>query len=171
MIIVPAGSPIQSAQDLKGARIATIEKHGLPSLAGAAWLRRFGLEADRDYHIVVAHSHTTAMLMTENGEAEAVFAADVILKQIPADLRKRMRVLSTTSPWPGPLWLASPRLGAEQRERITKALLEFSSRAPEARDYFADTGFVDIIPINPADLQKLDQFLPAARAIRPAKGG
>jgi phosphonate transport system substrate-binding protein len=168
-IVVPIRSPIRSPLDLKGARIATMEKHSLASLAGTEWLRRFGLEAGRDYEIVAANSHTTALLMTKNGEADAVYGADAMLKQVPADLRNQMRVVSKTSGWPGPLWLASPHLTPEQRARITTALLGFSLHSPDAKRYFAETAFVDIVPTIPAELQNLDRFLPAARAIRPSK--
>lgn len=130
ILVVPKASPITSVAELAGERIA----FPAPNALGASLLMRAELKEihgiDVAAHYVKTHSsvYTNVLL----GRAAAGGGVMGTLKRQKARVRDGLRVLYTTREMPPHPVTAHPRVPAEHREAVRRALLEMGAEAKGA---------------------------------------
>ena len=142
--IVAANAPYTRLEDTFGRRIAYSTEHS-----------QSGYNAAR-HHLLAYRSPARPTLFNEvkgpyvrqraviqavlDGEADVAaidgYAHDLLRRHDPA-LAGRLRVVGTTAPSPSPPLVASPRMSAAERERLTQALLD-AHRTPSLQPVMED---------------------------------
>lgn len=158
VFVVREDSPIQQASQFAGKTIALSSRLSISSIGGVDWLRQQGLRPNVDFRVVEYSSHGAAIAAVAAGTADAAVTTHTPLRQIPADLRQQVRLLSSEIHMPHLMTLAQSRLGAPTIEQVRKALLGFQkTQAGEA--FFRDTGYRGYAAITPDDIEKLRPFV------------
>ncbi|WP_239988533.1 phosphate/phosphite/phosphonate ABC transporter substrate-binding protein [Paramagnetospirillum kuznetsovii] len=152
VIIVPKGSPIHEARQLAGKRILTANRLTALSVVAEGWLQSdYNLVAGRDYELVDASNHSTAIRAVAMGDADAAISGVSPLQQVPADIRDKVDSLPCRLAVPHQFTMAHPRLGAQTIDRIRDEIAEFAV-TPNGRAFFAASGFQGFVPLAPADI-------------------
>lgn len=155
VLVVPKDSPFTKAADLRGKTIAMIDPLALATIAGTNWLRTQGLVPGRDYRLVNATSHDSAIYSLIKGDSAAALVLVQGLSQLPKELRDSTRIAFDLGQWPGAMFIASPNLPASQIVKLKSLLLEFTS-TKEGQEFVKKNGFQGIIPVTQADMRDLD---------------
>ena len=155
IVAVPKDSTITTAEDLRGKSIAMIDPWALATLVGVSWLRTHGLEPGRDYRLVNATSHDSAIRSFSKGDNAAAFVLRQGLQQLPKALRDSVKITADMGEWPGAMFMASSNLSSAQIAKLKVALLEFTATT-EGELFVKQNGFAGIIPVTQADMDKLD---------------
>lgn len=155
IVAVPKDSTITTAEGLRGKSIAMIDPWALATLVGVSWLRTHGLEPGRDYRLVNATSHDSAIRSFSKGDNAAAFVLRQGLQQLPTELRDSVKITADMGEWPGAMFMASPNLSSAQIAKLKVALLEFTA-TKEGELFVKQNGFAGIIPVTQADMNKLD---------------
>jgi ABC-type phosphate/phosphonate transport system substrate-binding protein len=142
--IVRADAPYQRLEDTFGGRIAYSTEHS-----------QSGYNAAR-HHLLAYRSPFRATLFADvkgpyvrqraviqavlDGEADVAaidgYAHDLLRRHDPT-LATQLRVVGTTAPAPSPPLVASPAMSADERERLTRALLD-AHRTPSLQPVLED---------------------------------
>lgn len=146
-LLVPRGAPAPSAQSLRGARIAAIDRLSITTLVLHRWLLDQGLVPDRDVRIDFVRSATTGVLSVARGEADATVAATGMLRDI-AQMPDSVRVALKLADIPTPVFIARPGQPPAVVAAMRDALLSFK---PAARD-----GGLSQSPYGAGSMQDLD---------------
>jgi len=152
-IIVPADSPAQSVEDLRGGEIAfTQETSNSGFKAPSAILEsEFGMVAGTDFEAVFSGSHDTSILGVANND----YPAAAIANSVKARMIERgavdgdaMRVIYTSQTFPttgyGLVYNLHPDLQAEIRE----AFFSFPWEGSALEEEFSRSGESQFIPIS-----------------------
>lgn len=158
IVVVAKNSPIQTLNDLKGKRIATPARIALVTIMGGQFLRDNGLIADINILIQDMGSHTNAVLGVQSNEVDAALTETVALQQMPEALRNSVRIIAQTQRLPHVMFLAHPRLGQADVERIRNLLLRFPNTA-EGRAFFKISGFEGMRAVEEADMKSVDPYI------------
>jgi phosphonate transport system substrate-binding protein len=158
LIMSGIGSPLKSLDDLRGQVIATPDKLSLSSIVCLTYLRENGLQAGIDFHILEVPSFASAISSVKKGEAIAAISASGALAQMPEELRGSVKPFIDTGEFVSLIFLAPPRLGKVQMERLQSALLKFSSQSKEGKQFFGSNGFGSIVPVTPKEMNSLDRY-------------
>lgn len=158
VFVVRADSAIKHLDDLRGKRIGLSSRLSMSSIGGVKWLHDSGLRLDKDYQLVERSTHGAAIAAVAVGELDAALTTHTPLKQIPEDVRAKIRVLPLDIHVPHLMTLANPRLGAKEIERIRVALRNFPA-TPEGQEFFRETGYLGYADITPADMQSLKPYV------------
>ncbi len=156
VVVVARDSPYHNLQDLRGKTIATPNRLALVAIMGQQLLHDVGLRAE-DVSLLEVPTHNTAVLAVQRGEVEAAVTEGAALVQMPAQLRRTVRIIAQTPASPHVMILAHPRLGAAQIDRIKRALLSFPATR-EGRQFFKESGFEGIRVTDENDLRMLDPY-------------
>ncbi len=103
-------------------------------------------------------AHGAAVAGVAVGEFDAALTTYTPLKQIPEDVRARVRVLPIDAHAPHLMTLAHNRLGAPMLERVRQALRAFPDTSG-GRSFFQETGYLGYVDVTPADVQALKPLL------------
>ena len=155
IVAVPKDSTITTAEDLRGKSIAMIDPWALATLVGVSWLRTHGLEPGRDYRLVNATSHDSAIRSFSKGDNAAAFVLRQGLQQLPKALRDSVKITADMGEWPGAMFMASSNLSSAQIAKLKLALLEFTATT-EGELFVKQNGFAGIISVTQTDMNKLD---------------
>jgi phosphonate transport system substrate-binding protein len=158
VFVVKVGSPIQTLNDLRGKRVALSSRLSMSSIGGAKWLQDQGLKLGRDYQLVERSTHGAAVAAVAVGEVDAALTTHTPLKQIPEDVRAKIRVMPLDVHTPHLMTLAHKRLGETDIDRVRKALLHFPD-TPAGRAFFKETGYEGYSEVTTADLTQLKPFV------------
>lgn len=158
-LLVRADSRWADAQALRGGSLGLLDRRALPAIVTMTWLHARGLEADRDYRVVVQPSADSALHALARGSVDAVALAASQLQVMPPSTPRNERVLADTGAMPGPIYIARPGLGAGELGRLRAALLRFEPD-PAQPETAINTR---LRSPTPAGLAALDVFLPKLR--------
>ena len=149
VIIVPKGSPIRDARQLAGKRIFTADRLAALSVVAQTWLLSdYGMSAGRDYQLVEASNHSTAIRAVAIGDADAAISGRSPLQQVSADIRDKVEAFDCRLVVPHQFILVHPRLGGEVIERV-RAALEIFPKTPNGEAFLAASGFKSLIRKSP----------------------
>ena len=150
ILVVRKDSPVKSVEELAGKNLAVPS----PNALGASLLLRADLNRlyKTDVVMVNAKTHSSAYLHVLNGLADAGGGVEKTLAEQDAAIRDGLRVLYTTRPMPSHPVAAHPRLRAEVRESLKKALLELSATP-------AGKLLLDEVPMQSPMTTSLDDYL------------
>ena len=126
-VVVRAGSPAQSFEDLQGARWSFNDRN-----SKSGWfsmLERIAPRAPAEFfaEIVAAGSHLRSLELVANGAADAAAIDSNVLR---ANARDGLRVIESWGPFP--IQPAIVRAGHPQTERIAAAMLTMHERHGDA---------------------------------------
>lgn len=158
VFVVRADSPIRRLDELRGKRIGLSGRLSISSIGGMKWLQDSGLHVDKDYQLVERTTHGAAVSAVAVGELDAALTTHTPLKQIPEDVRSKVKVLPLNVHVPHLMTLANSRLGSAEIDKIRAALRGFPD-TPEGREFFRDTGYIGYVEVSPADLQALKPYV------------
>lgn len=151
ILVVRKDSPLKSVKELDGKTIAVPS----PNALGASLLLRSELERLHGVHLQMLNvkTHSSVYLHVLNGLTEAGGGVQKTLGEQAPTIQSQLRVLYTTHDIPSHPVAAHPRIPAESRERIRKALLDLGATP-------AGKVLLDEIPMPRPVPSALDDYLP-----------
>lgn len=158
LFVVRTDSPIRNLEDLRGKRIGLSSALSMSSMGGVKWLQDHGFLLNRDYRIEEFSTHGAAIAAVAVGELDAALTTHTPLRQIPEDVRQKIRNLPLDIRTPHLMTLANRKLGTAEIERIRQALKSFPG-TPEGYEFFRETGYRGYIEVSPGDMQSLKPFV------------
>jgi phosphonate transport system substrate-binding protein len=158
VFVVRANSAIKNLDDLRGKRIGLSSPLSISSIGGMKWLHDSGLGLDKDYQVIERSTHGAAIAAVSVGDVDAALTTNTPLKQIPEDVRVKIRVLPLDVHVPHLMTLANAHLGTAEIERIRVALRNFPS-TPEGQEFFRETGYIGYAEVTAADIRALKPFV------------
>jgi len=151
-IIVPADSPAQSVEDLRGGEIAfTQETSNSGFKAPSAILEsEFGMVAGTDFEAVFSGSHDTSILGVANNDYPAAAIANsvkarMIEREVVTD--DQLKVLYTSQTFPTTGYGVVYNLTPELQEKIQEAFFSFPWEGSALEEEFKNSGEAQFIPI------------------------
>lgn len=177
LLVVAATSTAQTIADLRGRKIAFgLQRDARAHAAGLELLGEHGLSrGDLSLEVLPLPGSLRTfpkprdvMQAVVNGSYDAGFVDEASWESLPAGgdslTRGRMRVLGRTAALPDLIVLASPKLDAAQRERLSQTLLALGHKRPDALRPLNIAGFAAI----PADVRAACLRLHQSPAVAPA---
>jgi len=158
VFVVRADSALKSSTDLRGRRVVLSSRLSMSSMGGVKWLQDQGLRLGQDYQLFERSTHGAAIAAVAVGEFDAAITTHTPLRQIPPDVRERIRVLPVDIHAPHLMTLAHRRLGSAVVTRTRQALSSFVT-TPAGRQFLQDTGYQGYIDVSSADLQALKPYV------------
>jgi len=158
IIVVAKSSRYRNLADLRGKTVAIPDRLAIVSMMGLRLLREHGIDADRDFRLVSAVSHNSAVLDVMHARADAAITEAAALQQMPDELRNGVRVMATAGKAPHVMLMAHPRLGQAAIRQLRSLLEQFANQSPEGRAFLAATGYEGLKPVPAAVLKSLDPY-------------
>jgi len=158
VFVVRTDSNLKILDDLRGKRVGLSSRLSISSIGGVKWLQDKGLALSKDYQLVERSTHGAAIAAVAVGELDAALTTFTPLKQVPDDVRAKVRVLPLDIHSPHLMTLAHTRLGAQEIERVRNALRSFPD-TPAGRRFFQETGYGGYAEISASDLKTLKPFV------------
>ncbi len=152
LLVVRNDSNLKKLEDLKGKRIAMADRSALIRLATVKWLADLGLRSDRDYSIVERPSHAASVSSALAGDVDAGLSTASALRQMPENVRQRVRSLPLGLNLPHLFTLLHQRNGDALRRQLRTALLDFQE-TPEGQKFLLESGFKGYDEISEADIK------------------
>lgn len=168
-IIVPAGSDIQSLDDLRGRQLAFVSPTSNSGYSAPAALlyAELGMRPNADYQTAFSGSHDNSILGVVNGDYEAAAIASSVLRRMVARGALSMDDLEfvyVSQTFPSTAYGAMYNLRPELLDQIRDAFLSFDWTGTALGAEFADVS--QWIPIDyQVDWHVLRQIAAAADAI------
>ena len=157
MVIVGKDSNIHDIEDLRGKTLALPDPLTIISIMGLDYLRTHNIVADRDITLFPARSHNNAAIAVERGQAAAAIIGSVPLKQLPEDLRARLRVIAQTNAVPSQFIIVSKKLPPSLRKRISDALTAFAA-SDAGKEWLDANGFGGLRPASVEALKQVEPY-------------
>lgn len=142
-IIVPADSPIQTPENLKGRTIAfSAPTSNSGFKAPSAILKsEYGLDADKDYKAVFSGKHDNSILGVVNGDYEAAAVANSVLgRMIDRDVfdPAKIRSIYKSETFPTTAYGYAYNLNPDLAEKIKEAFFSYSWAGSPLKREFSD---------------------------------
>ncbi len=166
MIIVKQDSPFARLSDLRGKSIAIPDKLAIVTMLGKQMLRDAGLQADKDYKLVVTRSHSSAALSVIHHQQDAAIIGSTPYKQLSQEDQAQLRILAQTPAHPTQYYIAHKRLGARQLEQIQTALVQFANSTEAGQKFIAENQLEGMLKSNGEELKKLDPFVNEVKTLQ-----
>lgn len=123
IIVVKSKSPVNSIDDLQGAKLAFPAPNAFAaSLLVRAALAKQGIEIQPLY----VKSHNNVYRSVIAGDVAAGGAVNNTLKREPAEVQEQLKVLYRTSGYMPHPFAANPRIGAKERESVVQGFLDLA---------------------------------------------
>jgi phosphonate transport system substrate-binding protein len=168
VVTVHKDSPIRNLRELEGKTVAVNDRLVLVSIVTLQDLQRAGVRTG-DLRIVSSITQNSSLLSVARGDVDAAITAIFTLNQIPEAQRQDIRTIYTTDRLPNVMFLANPRLPANERDAMRRALTGFG-RTPAGEQFFSTSGYNGIVPLDDAYMKTIDIYIPETRRIL-ASGG
>ena len=157
-ILVARESDIKKATDLRGSTLLTPDSLAIITFLGEQWLRDNGMQPGVDVKVKNTPSHNNAILAVMHGEADAAVTASNVFETMLDETRERLRILGKTQRVPNVMFMSSPRLSDTEYRQLRQAMLSFTAKGA-GKEFFAKTGYVDMVEITDNDMQSLIPFV------------
>jgi phosphonate transport system substrate-binding protein len=167
LLIYNAERPLATPGELKGRRLAVIDRLAITVMAALRYLDDQGLESDIDYQVVEHRTHASVVQSLVSGLSAAAVTTSQGLLQIPEDMRRKVVVHQHIADIPAFILVAKAGLPRTQADRIRTLLLAFP-RMAEGRQFLRQTGYTAIRPAGETVMRRGDAYLKETRkALRP----
>ena len=158
VFVVRQDAAIASAEALRGKKIALSSRLSISSIGGVKWLQDRGFILNRDFQVIEYSSHGAAVAAVVAGEADAAITTHTPLRQVPEDIRARVRLLASDIRVPHVMTLVHRRLGNADIERVRQAIAAFPA-TPGGQEFLRETGYQAYVPVSQGDLDSLQSFI------------
>ncbi len=158
-MVVHVDSPYTSISQLKGKKLATPDHLAIITILGELALQDHGIDPTKDIIIKSAPSHNTALLEVIEKRADAAVVSAAVYESMDPKLKKKLRLIFSTSRVPHMMFLASPNVSDEDYKKLKEVVLQFTANG-DGKAYFEESGYVDMVPITEADMTKMKAMLP-----------
>ncbi|HVI52954.1 MAG TPA: phosphate/phosphite/phosphonate ABC transporter substrate-binding protein [Candidatus Sulfotelmatobacter sp.] len=153
LIVVLKGSSLTEAAQLRGKKVLTANRLTAMSVVTEHWLEsQYGLVAGRDYQLIDAQSHGTAIRAVGMGDADACVSSVSALQQVPEDVRARVTFFEAGIAVPHQFTLAHPRLGERRIAELRQLMMDFNDTR-EGKAFFAAGGFQGYSSLTAKDIE------------------
>lgn len=172
VISVRKDGPITSLEQLRGKTVAINDRLVLNSILTLKELEKRGIGLG-DLVIVPAASQNSALLAVAAGDVDAAITVNFAVGQIPAERQAELGSLFQTDEVPGmpsTLILVHPAMPAALRQRLEASLLGFA-KTDEGRRFLQASSYRSVVRAVPANVRKLDIYLPELRRLLAAGAG
>jgi phosphonate transport system substrate-binding protein len=157
--IVKFSDPRGKFSALRGKKITFPERMTIFSIAGIKFLEDVGMKRDVDYVYMERPNHAAAIMEVVVGGADAAVTGPTVIRQMPPDIREKLKVLPWNKTLPSLMTLAMTRLGEDQIQRIKSAFERFPE-TPAGRQFFADTKYGGYTQVTEEDLKAMRPYIP-----------
>lgn len=162
-IVVKANSPIKTIKDLKGKRVAFVDKSSTSGyLMAAATLKKLEINPHQDFaYILFAGSHSKGMEALENGivDASVTNISSYLKRQKKGNLTpQNSRIIWESAPIPHSPIVISQKLSPELIQQLKRVFIS----SPDGIEDIVGTessGYTLVIPSDYAPIQQLRQEL------------
>lgn len=159
IVVVPHDSKIQTLADLRNKRISTPDETAMLTLLGRQMLQDSGLESGKTITIRAFPSVNSSTLAVSNGDCDAAITAQTALNQMPENVRNGLRIIATSPAVPHMIYLANKNVPANEVERMTSILLDFSADTNRSESFFKGTGFLGYVRPTDTEMSNLDPYV------------
>jgi phosphonate transport system substrate-binding protein len=163
LLVVSSEQPLTTASELRGKKLAVIDRLAITVMAALDHLDKLGLKAGQDYQVVQHRTHASAVQSLTSGISQAAVSTSQGLLQIPEDQRSKLRIIEQITNVPAFVFLGKP--GAETRNQRLKSLLLAFPAEMEGLDFLGHTGYTRILATNEASMQRSDRYLKETRRL------
>lgn len=159
MLLTTSKAPLHNIQDLRGHTVATLDRSALITSQTLIWLREQGLQEPEDFKLIETSSHNSAAYSVLSGESTLAITSPGGWRMMPANIKDRLKLLTSLPPLPSMMWLAHRRL-IKEAPNLRSVLLDFSPDLPEGKQFFDASGYQGMREITPQEMKSLDPFIP-----------
>lgn len=163
LLIISNERPLASASELRGKKLAVIDRLAITVMAALDRLNSLGLKAEQDYQVVPHRTHASAVQSLTTGISQAAVSTSQGLLQIPEDQRAKLRVIEQINNIPAFVFLGKPR--ADDRNARLKALLLAFPGEMEGIDFLGHTGYARILATSETGMRRADRYLKETRRL------
>lgn len=162
LLVVRRDSPIERPAQIRGKTVAVASRLAVVTIVGLRRFRQDGVPYPREVALDERVTHGAAIAAVAVGEADAALTEEMTLRQVPEDVRAKLRTIRLGVALPHLVTMANPRLGDAMIERIRAALASFPETEP-GRRFFAETGYGGYHPFDQDDVRLLLPYADTAR--------
>lgn len=159
MLLTSSKAPLHNIQNLRGHTVATLDRSALITSQTLIWLKEQGLQEPEDFKLIETSSHNSAAYSVLSGESTLAITSPGGWRMMPANIKDRLKLLTSLPPLPSMMWLAHRRL-IKEAPNLRSVLLDFSPDLPEGKQFFDATGYQGMREITPQEMKSLDPFIP-----------
>ena len=166
LVVVRKDSVIQSPADLRGKRIALVDRIALVTLRGEDWLASEG-GAIEPRNRPARHYvyHNAAVEAVLNSHADAAIVSSGPFNTMPKEMREQVRILTNMGEMPANIFMAHPRLRVDEIAELRRVLLDFARQPGELTGFFQRYRYNNIAAVEPSELRALDRYAKRARQV------
>jgi phosphonate transport system substrate-binding protein len=157
IFVVRADQGFTTVSALKGKRIAFPDRMAVFNVAGIKFLEDMGMKRDVDYVYSEHPTHAAAMTAVVMNMADAAVTGYPPLKQMPVDVREKLKVLPWSKTLPHMMTLATKQLGSHEIQRLKRAFERFPD-TPGGRKFFAEAHYDGYTQITEEDIKAIQPF-------------
>ncbi|MDD5390580.1 MAG: phosphate/phosphite/phosphonate ABC transporter substrate-binding protein [Gallionellaceae bacterium] len=162
LLVTSSDRPLDRIDDLRGKKLAVIDRLAVTVMATLSYLDEQGLEADRDYVVTEHRTHASAVYSLITGLAAAAVTTSQGMLQIPEYLRRKLVVRKHIADIPAFVFLARPDVPRAKAEHLKTLLLEFPATA-EGGEFLSSIGYTTVVAASETRLKRADAYLKATR--------
>ena len=159
MLLTSSKAPLHNIQNLRGHTVATLDRSALITSQTLIWLKEQGLQEPEDFKLIETSSHNSAAYSVLSGESVLAITSPGGWRMMPANIKDRLKLLTSLPPLPSMMWLAHRRL-IKEAPNLRSVLLDFSPDLPEGKQFFDASGYQGMREITPQEMKSLDPFIP-----------
>lgn len=167
LIISRSDAPLTAPAQLKGQKLAVIDRLATTVMAALSYLDSQELVADTDYQVIEHRTHASVAQAVISGLSAAAVTTSQGLLQIPEDLRRKVVVFKHIADVPSFVMLGKPGATA-QNEHLRRLLLAFPKET-EGIDFLGHTGYSGITTVTERSMRRTDPYLKETRRLLQSK--
>lgn len=155
---------IRSIEDLRGKIVATPDDLAIISLLGLELLKRNDLMPGKGVTIQTMPTHSAAVISLQNGTVDAALVALTAFLQMTSEQRAGLSIIAQTPEVPSVMYLASPKVSAEEVQTFVNLLQQFTEHTPEGKQFMDNLGYQGLRAPTEQELRSLDPYVEILKA-------
>lgn len=164
LLVVRKESDIQRPGQVKGKTVAAASKLALVTIVGLQRFRQDGVLYPSMVKIDERVTHGAAIAAVALGEVDAALTVETTLRQVPEDVRAKIRSISLGTALPHLVTMAHPALGNARSEKLAAAFAEFPG-TEGGQKFFRETAYGGYDVFDRDDMKRLLPYAEIARQL------